>query len=401
MQIQKCLYHKFDQFRAAYNQTLDMYPPVRRNATANIDENPTAQDESSVQHTRSTFKVYDFLLKKDVSWYSFSDETRVTVNELFDKHLSNNDIQIAPDLYELLISKLWELAKDNNKAHYLFPFICTKIFAEILSWHSGKRDKRNPKQSFEYHILEELYNYESFDRLYDTHQRRLLNNKWFFANSYSHPVIAFMQDIVAIVYKVGITEAKMPRYMIANQLDTNWFILYLFGNHRYFDDPYICLQFCDLTLPLLLQHLFEDEENSGQLSLRPDWLYALANAQELDIKPATWHSLSKAGIFDFASILISSDWKMKLAQYLFDSRVWEASKLNISLPEFQRQIDDINSKISNAADLLKKKNEDIDMAAPIVRNMLISRLFHPILDDMEEFLNILLTPELQWMLLRL
>ena len=114
-----------------------------------------------------------------------------------------------------------------------------------------------------------------------------------------------MQDAVSLIYEIGMLEAKEPEHLIMDQVNTNWLTLCLFGTRRYFSDPNMCLQFCDLTLPILLQDLFEDEEHNGQKWLDMNWLYRLAKCQLLEFEDATWKKLRKAGVFEFEEMLTS------------------------------------------------------------------------------------------------
>ena len=183
-----------------------------------------------------------------------------------------------------------------------------------------------------------------------------------------------------------------------NQINTNWLTLCLFGTRRYFSDPNICLQFCDLTLPILLQGLFEDKESRGKKRLDKEWLYRLAKCQPLEFEDATWKKLSKAGVFEFEEMLTSIAWKNQLANYVFNPSVWNESGLTEQSSEFQKEIDDIAQKISVAADILRERNEAAELAVPAIRNALLFHLVDPILDDLLEFLEMLSTPEKQWRL---
>lgn len=58
----------------------------------------------------------------------------------------------------------------------------------------------------------------------------------------------------------------------------------------------------------------------------------------------------------------------------------------------------IAQKISVAADILRERNEAVELAVPAIRNALLFHLVDPILDDLLKFLEILSTPEKQWRL---
>ena len=292
-----------------------------------------------------------------------------------------------------------DLVMCNNKVNYLFPFVCAKLFAELLCYKSNSQCKENSPLRLGKHqismIKDELYNYEVVERLIDKHQRKILDDSIFLSNQENHPVIVFMQDAVSLIYEIGMLEAKEPEHLIMDQVNTNWLTLCLFGTRRYFSDPNICLQFCDLTLPILLQDLFEDEEHNGQKWLDMNWLYLLAKCQLLEFEDATWKKLSKAGVFEFEEMLTSIAWKNQLANYVSNSSIWNESGLTEQSSEFQKEINDIAQKISVAADILRERNEAAELAVPVIRNALIFHLVDPILDDLLEFLEILSTPEEQ------
>ena len=391
MQIHQYIYQAFKTTQNAFFQMQAVYPPVKRNASTAIDGNVDLA-------AKPDFMVYDPFLQTESAWYSLPDRTLDRIKEIFKRHLEQIGVHISGDNFESLISEIVELATNNGKVTYLLPFVCTKIFAEILRFEPDMHGEQGLDQHLEDRLQEEVYNYEVFERLFDSHQRRIMKDEFFSAEPNAHPVIAFMQDIVALIYEIGMTVAKKPEYMIMNQINTNWLTLCLFGTRRYFSDSNICLQFCDLTLPILLQNLFEDEEHNGQKWLDMNWLFYLDKCPPVEFEYATWKKLSKAGVFEFEEMLTSIAWKNQLANYVFNPSVWNESGLTEQSSEFQKEIDDIAQKISVAADILRERNEAVELAVPAIRNALLFHLVDPILDDLLEFLEMLSTPEKQWRL---
>lgn len=395
MQIQQYLCDSLWHTQVAFLNLMDAYPPVSRSSTY--------KKTGGVCVTRkSEFLISDPVLHTEVVWYLPPKILINRMKSLFKKHLKQAGIQMDHDDFESLMKNISDLVMCNNKVNYLFPFVCTKLFAELLCYKSNSQGKENSPLCLGKHqismIKDELYNYEVVERLIDRHQRKILDDSIFLSNQENHPVIAFMQDAVSLIYEIGMLEAQEPEHLIMDQINTNWLTLCLFGTRRYFSDPNICLQFCDLTLPILLQGLFEDKESRGKKRLDKEWLYRLAKCQPLEFEDATWKNLNKAGVFEFEEMLTSIAWKNQLANYVFNPSLWNESGLTEQSSEFQKEIDDIAQKISVAADILRERNEAAELAVPAIRNALLFHLVDPILDDLLEFLEILSTPEKQWRL---
>ena len=395
MQIQQYLCDSLWHTQVAFLNLMDAYPPVSRSSTY--------KKTGGVCVTRkSEFLISDPVLHTEVVWYLPPKILINRMKSLFKKHLAQAGIQMDHDDFESLMKNISDLVMCNNKVNYLFPFVCTKLFAELLCYKSNSQGKENSPLCLGKHqismIKDELYNYEVVERLIDRHQRKILDDSIFLSSQENHPVIVFMQDAVSLIYEIGMLEAQEPEHLIMDQVNTNWLTLCLFGTRRYFSDPNICLQFCDLTLPILLQGLFEDEEHDGQKWLDMNWLFYLDKCPPVAFEYATWKKLSKAGVFEFEEMLTSIAWKNQLANYIFNPSVWNESGLTVQSSEFQKEIDDIAQKISVAADILRERDEGAELAVPAIRNALLFHLVDPILDDLLEFLEILSTPEKQWRL---
>lgn len=395
MQIQQYLCDSLWHTQVAFLNLMDAYPPISRSSTY--------KKTGGVCVTRkSEFLISDPVLHTEVVWYLPPKILINRMKSLFKKHLAQAGIQMDHDDFESLMKNISDLVMCNNKVNYLFPFVCTKLFAELLCYKSNSQGKENSPLCLGKHqismIKDELYNYEVVERLIDRHQRKILDDSIFLSNQENHPVIAFMQDAVSLIYEIGMLEAQEPEHLIMDQVNTNWLTLCLFGTRRYFSDSNICLQFCDLTLPILLQNLFEDEEHNGQKWLDMNWLFYLDKCPPVEFEYATWKKLSKAGVFEFEEMLTSIAWKNQLANYVFNPSVWNESGLTEQSSEFQKEIDDIAQKISVAADILRERNEAVELAVPAIRNALLFHLVDPILDDLLEFLEMLSTPEKQWRL---
>lgn len=396
MQILDPLDSAFAAESKAFWTIPDVYPPIAPGFGGK-----STKDISNVV-------IYDYTMHGKSVWHAPSDYGKRAGRQLYNifrKHIKINGLEMDEECLDGLIQYIVGLSTQNGKVYYLLPFICAKTFSLLLCGNISESE-----------IEESLYSYETLDRLFNNHHRKVQSDDIYYSDESKHPVINFMLDIVSLCYKIEMTAPKKlgdeptgdikleynrPEHEIMNQINTNWMILYLYGNRRLFNNPCICSYFCGLRLPVFLRMLFDDKEDSEDLCLDVSWLFALARMSDEHGLPA--EDLAKLSA-DFKQELDKMSqstprWNEQLSEYIFDPSMWDDNSLKASSTEFKTQIDKINKLIKNAHMFLEQYGEGDDTPSMIVRGICISYLFEPIIDGLEYYLENLASLETYWSLI--
>lgn len=390
--IEQHLYHAFVQTSRAYCALKKAYPPIYASYYNN-----------GLPAAKETLVVYDPYLFEDSDWYFIndadSDDIKNQLFQLFKSHFEKNDLPFNENVLTPLVAELTNIVKQNAKACYLFPFICTKLFVKCINLNVNLDKKSSQKCNPNIHDLlcDELYSYEPLPRLSAQHHRKIHADPIFFADEKSHPIIAFMQDAVCLAFKYGTFKAQKSKTEVMTQINTNWLALSLYGSGRFFSDPQICFHYCDLTLPILLKQLYSGGD--GGLKLYTEWLLSLAGVSNVEFKlNITTTALDDAfikAIEDIEQQHASDKWKDQLASYAFNSQFWEDSKLVVPSPDALGIAQKINVFMGDVVTILKKKGESPKNLSAIVRIACIRYLFKPIVAALYEYLSMLSRPDEQ------
>lgn len=396
MQIFEPLQSAFIAESKAFWTIPDVYPPIEPGFGAK-----STKDISDVI-------VYDYGVGRKLVWCvpsNYRKHIEKPLFNIFKKHIKINRLEIDEEYLKESISYIMELSGQNGKVYYLLPFVCTKAFAQLFCGNASESE-----------IEESLYSYEVLGRLFNNHHRKIQSDDIYYSDEYKHPVIAFMLDVVSLCYQIEMTvpekledekagdvklEYKWSEHEIMNQINTNWMILYLYGNGRLFNNPCICSHFCELRLPVFLRTLFYNKEDLEDLCLDSSWLFSVAHISDE-------HGLTRKDFDKFYTDCkqkleemsqSTPTWNEQLAKYIFDPSMWEDNSLRASSTEFQTQIDKINELINEAHALLvleQYDKEDTDTPSAIVRGICISYLFEPIINGLEYYLENLASFETFW-----
>ena len=396
MQILSPLKEAFLDEIKAFSTLLDVYPSVGH----------TSQEQNADNKGNKGVIIYNYMMGSKSVWQAppdFLKRLKTPLCQIFEDHIQKCSLSFNKRDYEDLTEYILEMSANNGADYYLFPFVCTRVFAQLFFDNPSKRM-----------VVNALNEYETIDRLFDKHHRRIQNESVFSADKNTHPVIAFMLDVVSLCYEFGMTglkilsdneteyiksENRRIEYEIMEQINTNWLALYLYGQGRLFDDPCICSHFCGLNLPIYLRALFRDE-GDDDLWLNPSWIYALANINDgYDVKSTILETLSASCEQEFEKMSqLAPMWKEKLAEYIFDPSIWGDGRLNASSLEFQEQINGINDLINNACELLGKDCAGNNTPSMVIREIYIKILFEPVLDDLVCYLNASSSLKTHWKL---
>lgn len=407
-----CLFIPHTHHDAAFNP-LQIVPPLQEAFAAEMRAFFTMQDvyppvnlfPQKMDMDTKDVTIYDYLIWTKSVWHApadFLERLEKPLYHIFEKHIIRNSLTFDAKFFEEATKYILELGVQNGKIYYLFPFICTKIFAEQF-FDDPPKDMCM--------IEETLYGYETILRLFNRHHRKIQSDDIYNSDERTHPVIAFMLDVVSLCYEFEMidlnilrgkgadyikSEHKRMEYEVMDQINTNWLILYLYGNGRLFNDPCICSHFCELKLPVLLRALFLDEE--GDLQLDGSWLLFLARINDRpDLSPKVMDRLREECAQEIEKMSeLAPAWKEQLAEYIFDPSLWEDTSLKASSSEFQTQIDGVNLLINKVDTLWTKRHTDSDPPSMIIRGICIAHLFSPILDILESYLETSASLETHW-----
>lgn len=392
-EVYEHLYRAFVRTSKAFLALKESYPPIIQNDDGN----------GTVDATTVEFTVYDPYLVHKREWHFVDVNVVNAMREVFEKHLQadedpaseNEDPAFEDDLNDLAHTLL-TLFEKNAKASYLLPFICTKLFTEYLHSTSylNSEDSQSTTVNINGFACDELYSYETFKRLLNRHHSKLKDD------TSEHPIIAFMQDAVRVLYNYESSRPELSASDLLTQIDANWLALSLYGSRRYFADPQICSHYSGLTLPILLRHLYDCQNNT--LLLNTDWLLSLAKVSNLTFKSDNTtnklRELCLNALEELEDRSDSEDWKSELATLIFTPELWTSATLSDTAPASSTLVKRINECINKVAAFLKKRKEDPKVANTVVRLSGIMYLFNPALEALHHYLNNLATPEEQHIL---
>ena len=331
---------------------------------------------------------------------------------IYKRNIYSNDLKCSDRTIGYLAKELARLFSSDVRLTYYLPFICTKIFAQIFydsEWktrESKEKDDRETEKQFKIYLEEIECSFETYKRLFDSHQKKAGNDYLFDLNSNDHPLIRFMQDICTLAYQIGLFHHEMKEISVMDQINTNWLTLYMFGRRRYFDNPCICSEFCDLTLPILMNHLFKQDEEDDPGFL---WVVAILNQPYNEPTDPEWFDgLDDSVEFKWVLFDIEDDeWRKVLVHSLFDPHMWCGTCLNEELLiKYPRQVTNINSAISKIfmklkADYDEEEDTLIEMASIVVRTKCTLSILFPMLEQLlGDFKSYLDAPERQAALFR-
>ncbi len=376
----------------------DVYPPINRYA-------------SNVKVQRTTLPIYDVYSFQKTKWLCMTEDEARHAKEIFVRHIRKSQLQMTDDM-SLFVDDLILQAKRNAKVNFLFPFVCTKLFAELLrSIRSAQQSNTDAAPDFS---KIDIFQYETLNRLYNRHQSKPRGEDQPFSERDSQSIISVMQDLTALAYRHEKRKSLLVEFENMNQVNTNWLVFCLYGRNRYFQDLNRCQRFSGLTLPILLDTLFLDEEL--ELSLDEIWLEQLLDLPEIQLKNETTSDLRETLTRELDTISpyrelaenpsdedqekLASDQALcrQLGTFIFCPDMWKSGNLKEDSNGAEYAVEFVNRLIAKVSVILQKHEERPELASSVARHTCFEFLFSRILAALTDCLETLSDVNEQWRL---
>jgi len=308
------------------------------------------------------------------------------------------NISIKEPLAEEMVQSIVGGLRCNARARYLLPFVCAKLFADVVlreSVGSAIREAVTCEPKFVEEIEKQLRKEHSSVDILRKHHRIKLVNEEIRQLTETHPLILFMQDISAFTFETENILLQMPEYMIQKQINTNWLALYLFGKEGYFDDPNFCSRYSELTLPILLRLLFRDEDNeTGEhCDFNMKWLIRQANIENVELRRhkeyRDLYDMVSGTLDKIESSMVPDvrEWKKELCRWIYNDKLWTIDGITDLEPPYQGVAQELRRLNANVKEFLRRKHVRKARCIPIIRHDCMRWLVDDILENIRDILE--------------